>query len=595
VTGLVGALALLAACTTAEPEPSRTDTVVVAVAAPFTSLNGGTAEGRSPGSTLVRSLAQVGLVSLDEDGTAVPDPSVGTVEKVSDSPLTVRYTIDPATTWSDGTPVTPADLLLEWAARSGQLDDVAPELDAQGEIVNTDALDAGVAFAAASPALVQAQQLPTIDGATLTLVYAAPVPDWQVALDLNVPAHVVGQTALGVEDAAAAAAAVSTAITTEDKAALSSISGAWRTDFDADALAQHVDQAVSSGPYVLDVVVPGERVELVRNEKFQGEGKARYERVVVRSDLDPLEEVEALAAGSVDVVTPADTADVRDALADLTGADVRTGGDSTLQLQLQTAGGGAFDPATYQGDAATASAVRRAFLLTVPRDAVVSDVVAPLWPQADVPTALLPSVGPDAGGPVVPSAQADVAGARDLLAEAGVSAPVTVRVLTNTADPLRSQMLALLTDSAAGAGFEVDAYTPVDDLGPDLAAAPSAWDVALLPVPQSDLPVDSVLSRWRTGGPTNITGWTDPATDAALGTLALTLDPAAVESQLAGVATSLATGGAALSLVQQPVVVATRGSAAPTAGTTPAAPDVAPLALGRADLTSWWSWARGDG
>ena len=129
------------------------------------------------------------------------DDGFGTVEKVSDAPLTVRYTIDPAATWSDGTAVTPADLLLEWAARSGQLDDVTPELDAQGGVVNNDELDAGVAFAAASPALVQAQQRPTVDGATLTLVYATPVPDWQVALDVNVPAHVVGQTALGVEDA----------------------------------------------------------------------------------------------------------------------------------------------------------------------------------------------------------------------------------------------------------------------------------------------------------------------------------------------------------------------------------------------------------
>ena len=113
---------------------------------------------------------QAGFVSLDEDGAAVFDEGFGTVEKVSDSPLTVKYTIDPAATWSDGTAVTPADLLLEWAARSGQLDDVTPELDAQGGITNNDELDAGVAFAAASPALVQAQQVPTVDGATLTLV-----------------------------------------------------------------------------------------------------------------------------------------------------------------------------------------------------------------------------------------------------------------------------------------------------------------------------------------------------------------------------------------------------------------------------------------
>lgn len=591
VSGTVVALGMVAACTSETPAPTRTDTVVVAVAAPFTSLNGGTAEGRGPGSTVVRSLVQAGFVSIDEDGSAVPDASFGTVEKVADAPLTVKYTIDPTATWSDGTAVTTADLLLEWAARSGQLDDVTPELDAQGGVVNNDELDAGVAFAAASPALVQAQQLPAVEGATLTLTYATPVPDWQVALDVNLPAHVIGQVALGVEDATEAAAAVSKAIAEQDKDALSSISKTWRADFDADALAQHVDQAVSTGPYAIDLVVPGERVELVRNDEYEGDGAARYERVVVRSDLDPLEEVEALAAGSVDVVTPADTTDVLEALAEVAGAEVRTGGDSTLQLQLQSAGAGAFDPATYGGDAAIASAVRRAFLLTVPRDALVDDVVVPLWSDAEVADAVLPSVGPD-GGDVESSDAADLAEARSLLDEAGVTEPVSVRVLTNGADPVRAAMLVQLTESAAEAGFEVEAYTPVVGLGPDLADAPTAWDAALVPVPQADLAIDSVVARWRTGGATNVSGWTDAATDAAVTTLAQALDPAAVDAQLTAVAQSLVDGGAVVSLVRQPVVVATRGSAAATAGTTPAAPDVQPLALGRADLTDWWSWAR---
>ena len=418
------------------------------------------------------------------------------------------------------------------------------------------------------------------------------MPDWQVALDVNVPAHLVGQTALGVEDPTAAAAAVSAAIVEEDKEALRSISAAWRTDFDADALAQHVDQALSTGPYAVDLIVPGERVELVRNEEYDGEGAARFDRVVVRTDLEPLEQVEALAAGSVDVVAPADTRDVLDALGEVTGAEVRTGGDSTLQLQLQAAGGGAFDPAARGGDAAVASAVRQAFLLTVPRDALVSTIVSPLWTEAAVATALLPTVGPDAGGDVAPSGPADIAGARRLLEEAGVTGPVTVRVLTNTTDPVRAAMLALITASASDVGFEVEPYSAVAGLGPDLLGEPDAWDAALVPVPQSDLPLDSVLSRWRTGGATNVTGWSDPATDAAAGTLAQTLDPDAVEPQLAAVAESLDAGGAVLSLVRQPIVVATRGSAAPTAGATPAAPDVEPLALGRADLTSWWAWAR---
>ena len=385
----------LAACTSQTPEPTRTDTVVVAVAAPFTSLNGGTAEGRGPGSTLVRSLVQAGFVSLDQDGSTVPDEGFGTVEKVSDAPLTVRYTIDPAATWSDGTAVTTADLLLEWAARSGQLDDVTPELDAQGGIVNNDEPSTPAwRSRPRRPRSCRREQLPAVEGATLTLTYATPVADWEVALDVILPAHVVGQVALGVEDPTEAAAAVSRAIAEQDKAALSSISedlarGLRRRRARAARRPGGLDGAVRGRPDRAGGArragpqrrVPGRRRRAVRARgRPQRPGPARGgrgagRRLGRRGDA-------------------ADTTDVLDALAEVTGAQVRTGGDSTLQLQLQSAGGGAFDPATYGGDAAVASAVRRAFLLTVPRDALSPTVVAPLWPEAVVAGARAADGGP---------------------------------------------------------------------------------------------------------------------------------------------------------------------------------------------------------
>ena len=275
----------------------------------------------------------------------------------------------------------------------------------------------------------------------------------------------------------------------------------------------------------------------------------------------------------------------------MTGADVRTGGDATLQLQLQTAGAGAFDPATYGGDAAVASAVRQAFLLTVPRDALVSTVVAPLWPEAVVAAALLPTVGPDAGGDVAPSGPADIAGARRLLEEAGVTEPVTVRVLVNSTDPQRAAMLALVTESASEVGFEVEPYAPT--------RSGRTWWGRRTPGTRRSCRCRSRTCPWtrccRGGGPA--ARRTSPAgrTRARTRPRRRSRRPSTlttVEDQLAAVAESLDAGGAVLSLVRQPVVVATRGSAAPTAGTTPAAPDVEPLALGRADLTSWWAWAR---
>ena len=590
---VLGALGVLAGCADEPaPGPSRPAAAraVVAVDVPFASLNAGTAQGRMPGSVLVRSLVQDGFVSLDESGRAVPDEAFGTVEKLADDPLTVRYTFASTASWSDGVPVTAADLLLEWAARSGSLDDVVPELGDDGEVVNGDALDQGVAFAATSRALVHAQATPTVDDeGRVTLVYATPVPDWQVALDVNLPAHALGRAALGVEDDAAAAQAVVTALTApaDHHGDLTALSRQWRTAFDDDALAAGVAGAVTTGPYAVSKVLPDERVELVRNERYAGSRPARFDSLVVRSDLHPLDQVAALRDGEVDVVAPVATADVRDAL-DEAGARVVVGGDAVWQLVAQVGAGGVLaapgdttDPAALE----RAADVRRALWRAVPRGQVVDEVVAPLWPQAQAEESVLGTVGVGAGG-AVDTAEADVAGARALLGGAEVSTPVTVRLLANTVDPLRARAVELVTAHAREVGFEV--VTATSDPASGLWADPGGWDVALVPTVQDELPVASLVERWGTGGAGNVTGWSHPATDEAVAALAAQVDPAALAAVEGVLASHLVEAGAVTSLVRAPALTATR--AEPFADR-PALAAVPLLRLSRADLTDWWVWA----
>lgn len=589
-TAVVSALvvALLAACTQPAADPERAGTVVVAVDVPFGSLNGGTVAGRTPGSTLVRSLAQAGFVALDEDGAVVPDTSFGTVEKVSDDPLTVRYTLAETATWSDGVPVTPDDLLLEWAARSGQLDDVVPELGPDGAPDDPAVLEGAVAFAATSPVLAQAEQVPAVDGDTVTVTYATPVADWRTALDVGVPAHVVGRVALDEDDPQEAAAAVTAAITEDDRDALQRVSATWRTLWDADALVQDASAAVTTGPYAVSAVTADE-VELVRNESYRGQAPAAFDRVVVRTDLHPLDAVAALRDDDVDVVAPTSTADVLDALADVPDAQVRTGGDAVLQAQLRVTGGGPFDPATYGDDAGTATQVRAAFLAVLAQ-AGVADLVTGLWPDATATDALLPESGPGAGEP-----RAGGRGADALPADVRGDGPVVVRVLAATADPVRAAALDAVRAAAQPAGFDVREAAGADDVAGALGDERAAWDVALVPVAQSELPVAAVAARWRSDGATNVTGWADDGTDAAVDALVATTDPADLDERLDAVASALAQGSAAASLVRLPVVTATRHTDPDAADRLPVVPVAGPLALGRADLTSWWSWAREGG
>ncbi|MBD7919171.1 hypothetical protein H9657_12915 [Cellulomonas sp. Sa3CUA2] len=635
----------LAACTSDPVDPARAGTVVVSADLPFASLNGATAAGRAPGSVLVRGLVQAGFTSLAPDGTVTDDESFGTVEKVGDDPLTVRYTIAPTARWSDGVPVGPADLLLEWAARSGQLDEVVPELDADGAVASVP--DDVVLFGAPSAALARASSVPTVDGDTVTVVYDTPVADWRVALDVNLPAHVVGRWALDPDapplptatpttaatstatpsggdgatptatatepgsttafasatptatgdatpgdedadqdaaDAAAWAQAVVTAVQQQDRAALVPLSRVWRTVGRATDVAADPTLTTTTGPYVL-ARVDASGVEAVRNERYAGDAPAAFDRVRVRTDLDPLAQLDALDAGDVDVAAPVSTRDVLAAAEGLEDVAVGTGGDAVLQLVVQEGAAGVFDPASHASapdPAAAAAGLRAAFLASVPRDELVADAVRPLWARAQVSDVVAAQVAPGASGaaPQEPAAAP----------EPPAGDPVTVRVLTNTADPVRSAALDLITAAAADAGMEV---VPVDaDAAQARGARPEDWDAALVPVAQEDLPVAAFVARWRSGAATNVTGHADPALDAVLDALAAQPDPAAASDALASATQSLRTWGAVLPVVRTPVLTVTAARAPESVPGLPVVADVPVLTPAAADLTWWWGWTR---
>ncbi|MCC2334430.1 ABC transporter substrate-binding protein [Cellulomonas wangsupingiae] len=621
------------ACTATPPDPARAGTVVVSSDLPFASLNGATAAGRAPGSVLVRGLVQSGFTTLADDGTVDGDASFGTVEKVADAPLTVRYTIAPTATWSDGVPVTPADLLLEWAARSGQLDEVVPELDADGEPVGD--LGDVVAFGATSAALARASAVPVVDGATVTVVYDSPVADWHVALDVNLPAHVVGRLALdpqapsfpattptpsqgttptpsggattaattsadataapspdataGEPDAAAAARwadAVVTAVQQQDRASLVPVSRVWRSAGRAGDVAADPTLTTTTGPYVL-ARVDGDGVEAVRNDAYTGDRPAAFDRVRVRTDLDPLAQVEALADDELDVAAPVSTPDVLTAATELEGVTVSTGGDAVLQVVLQEAGGGLFDPAAHASapdPAAAAAELRTAFLASVRRDEAVRHAVGMLWAEAEVSDVVAAQVGPQAPAVEDPTAADPPDGPGD-------DGPLTVRVLTNLGDPVRAAVVGGLVDAGAAAGFTV-VPVEVDDPARALRAAPQDWDAALVPVAQEDLPVAGLAARWRTGGATNVTGHTDPALDAVLDALVAQPDPQAAAQGVTQAAEALVTWGAVLPVARTPVLTVSAARDAEDDDGLPVVGDVPVLTPSAADLTWWWGWTR---
>src|SRR5699024_2179383 len=91
--------------------------------------------GNATANTIVDYLMNDQVVYYDGDLNLVNDTGFVTQEKVSDDPLKVKYTINDNATWSDGVPVTAADLLLYWGAISGNFNTQKFDTDEEGNPV----------------------------------------------------------------------------------------------------------------------------------------------------------------------------------------------------------------------------------------------------------------------------------------------------------------------------------------------------------------------------------------------------------------------------------------------------------------------------
>ena len=571
VTAVVASSALvLAACSAAgdgdDNAGINTGTSVnVAWNQPFYSYNRNSTTGNATANNVVLYLMNSQFNYYDADLNLIKDESFADYEVVNEDPLTIEYTFADTAEWSDGVPVGPADLMLEWAAQSGTFNNVEAELDPEtGEVTNQEELDAGVYFDAANPAVALITETPEIDGRSITLEYSKPYADWEVAIQVNLPAHAVGQRALGIEDPEEAAQAVVDAIVDNDTEALSEIAKVWSNDFNYTSFPEDENLRLSSGAYVMTEFVKDQYMTLEANENYEGTQPASIETVTIRWNGDPMGQVQALENGEVDLISPQSTADVLDRLNGIDGLEVHTGEEGTYEhVDLQFTNGGPFDPATYGGDAETAKAVRQAFLKVLPRQQIVDQLIEPLNPDAQVRNSYAVVPGSpmydgivEANGMAEEYGEVDVAGAQQLLADAGVATPVRVRLLFDPNNSRRVNEYELIAASAEEAGFEVVPYDVQTDWGTDLSNAKSYYDAALFGWQSESTAVAESEANFRTGSTNNFYGYSNPEVDALYDQLVVETDPAEQERLLGEIEAHLVEDAFGLTLFQFAGVVA---------------------------------------
>lgn len=483
-------------------------------------LNTSSVTGNNTANAIVTYMTQSGFSYYNSDPALVKNEQYGTYRKVSDEPLTVEYTINEGVKWSDGVQIDGADMLLAWAATFG----FGKEGDAY-------------LFQHANPREDLASKLPTVDGRTITFEYDKQYVDWELQFGVGVSAHGTVQMAYPDLSAADAKAKLIEAITNGDLEWLKPVAEKWNTGYQVTGTPDAL-QNLSSGPYIIEELVADQYVTLVSNPVFTWGPSPKYERITVREIADSTAAVQAVDNGEVQIASGQPTPDVLALVQALTNGEYQTGDEATYEhIDLTFNNGGPFDPASYGGDEEKARKVRQAFLLTIPRQQIIDNLIKPLNPNAEVRNSFLTIPGSASYASIVPNngsseyAEVDIERAKALLAEAGVTTPVEVGFWYPSTNVRRGQEFELIAASAALAGFNVVSEAEPDWLFTGMEINPHdavifAWQSTSLAVTGSD-------QIFGTGKPSNFNGFASAEVDALLSELDTALDPARqVEIQL---------------------------------------------------------------
>ena len=498
----------------------------------------------------------------------VNNKSFGTYEKLSDDPLKVKVTLADTAQWSDGVPVTAADLVLYWATYSGAFntlsdEDVKKDKDT-GAVTSTNKGNDVYFDQTGVPAFSLIKDFPEIgdNGKSVTYTYTKPYADWEKNLmTAGLPAHVVATRALGETDPAKAADALVKAFQTKDNASLSKISNVWNKDWNFKNKPADANLLVSCGPYVISDAVADQYLTLKKNPNYKGDHQPTIDTITVRFNEDPMAGVQALQNNEVQLISPQVTEDAYKAATALQNVTTVTGVEGSYEhIDLSVASGGVFDPKTYGGDAAKALKVKQAFLHTIPRQKIVDTLVKPVNPDAAVRNSFNAVPGAPnydavsaASGMGTTYAEPDIDKAKQLLSEAGVSNP-TVRIMFAKQNVRRQGEFRLMKESAEQAGFKI-VDSSSDDWSTLVFTAPDKYDAAFFAWISNGTGVTDVIPQYmskKLGGSNNPYGFSNKQVDDLYEQLQVTTDPTKQDELLKQVDKLLVDNAFGLTIFQFP-------------------------------------------
>ncbi|MDQ0094797.1 ABC transporter family substrate-binding protein [Paeniglutamicibacter psychrophenolicus] len=483
---------------------TKDDEIKVTVGAPeFIGYNSYTPQTYSTYNSAITERVLSGFSYFGTDGKIYANDDMVTYEKVSDDPLTIKYTINPDAKWSDGTQITTADAVLAWSFQNANLKNAKGK-----QLFDSVSADLGDTVPKGPEGAADSKEF--------TVTFKNPDPDWQIQTWIDTPAHIVakqgGMSTAEFVDAARAG----------DAEALTKAAEFWNTGWTTKpGTLPDAELIPSSGPYKLKSWAAGQSVTLEANENYYGTPPAT--KTLTFRFVDDGAMVQALQNKDLDVINPQPTVDTLAQLKALGDAVNIQQGDTMTWEHLDF---------NFRDKAAFKDSLelRQAFAMCVPRQEIVDNLIVPLNPEAKVLNAREVFPFQDSYDEVVGASYdgrydaVDIAGAKKILEEQD-AVGTKVRIGYSAPNPRRTDEVAMIKSSCDQAGFEVvDAGDP-KFFAPGGTQERGDYDVALFAWAGSGQ-ITSGQNIYASGKPQNYGQYSNKDVDAAWERLATSMDPA---------------------------------------------------------------------
>ena len=381
----------------AVPAHAETRSTVVAIESnTFTSINNITPDTNIVINGDVEYLTGQNFFYYDDKLNIVPNPKLATwkVTKSAPKDFEVTYTVEPGRLWSDGVPITAADLLLWHVISSSDYSKAAGLGDPAG---STGGAFNSVNYGGVYDAHIAG--IPTISSnqMSITFKYDSKIPDYLLnGPSLAQPVHALealaaGGTSLPTVSAGAAADAKFIAdVNSKNTTALKAMGKVFSTGYNVTTVDSSTNPLllVNNGAYRLKSVDNSQITMVASSNYNSGPALSGITTLVIKQGIaDGSPSAQALANGDADVYQGQPTADAVAQLKAIKTATVTTSSSLAfehIELRVASSGSDVYKGPFAMSGGQKAADLRKAFLLAYPRADIVAKLIAPINSSAVV-------------------------------------------------------------------------------------------------------------------------------------------------------------------------------------------------------------------